>query len=151
MTQWQAKLDEVRRALPSDLSLPEDRMRAVLAPLLDAALASPRSETIQEDCTRCPNCDSPSNSFKSPYCSDYCRQESAFVRQFRNAVETGTLLDPERQLGSGQAFWNLAGGGFPLRQKLMTAKQIAKVIERDGEVCAVCGAPATGVDHTGSG
>jgi hypothetical protein len=76
---------------------------------------------------------------------------AAFVRQFRASLADGSLLDPQRQVGMGQALWHLQGGGFPLRQRLVPPKVLAKVIERHGGLCAVCGAPAIEIDHTGSG
>jgi hypothetical protein len=63
----------------------------------------------------------------------------------------GSAFDPARQVGLGQALWHLQGGGYPLRQRLVPPKVLAKVIERDGGRCAECGEPATEVDHVGSG
>ncbi len=76
---------------------------------------------------------------------------AAFVRQFRSHVADGSIFEIERQFGSGQALVFLLGGGYPRRQNMVPARVIAKVIERDGGVCQACGAPATEIDHTGSG
>lgn len=99
----------------------------------------------------CPNCSCECASLKTPYCSPFCRDQAAFVRQFRGSVLDESVFEPERQKGLAQALWSLQGGGFPYRQTLVPAKIIAKVIERDGGVCQICGAPATQIDHTSSG
>jgi hypothetical protein len=80
-----------------------------------------------------------------------CRETAGFVRQFRASVESGQIFDPERQAALGQSLWNLQGGGFPRRQMMVPKRVIAKVIERDGGKCSVCGGPATEIEHTGSG
>lgn len=143
-----------RRQLASKLptfeaaETPEDRIRAPLTLLLD-----PRAPVAPLECGSglCPNCGSPSPSPRSPYCREECRVVAAFVRQFRHAVATGTILEKDRQIALGQSLWNLLGGGYPYRQFLIPARTVAKVIERDGGRCQACGAPATEVDHTGSG
>lgn len=129
-------------------SRPEDRIRAALTLIL-----APRAkvEPMPGGSGLCPNCGSPSASLRSPYCGEKCRGIAAFVRQFRHALETGAILEPERQIALGQSLWNLLGGGYPYRQSLIPARTLAKVIERDGGICQACGAPATEVDHTGSG
>lgn len=126
----------------------EDRIRAPLTLLLD-----PRAPVAPLECGSglCPNCGSPRASPRSPYCGERCRAIAAFVRQFRHAVATEAILENERQIALGQSLWNLLGGGYPYRQSLIPARTIAKVIERDGGLCQACGAPATEVDHTGSG
>jgi hypothetical protein len=131
----------------------EMKIRAVLREIVERALplAGVAVQAVQSDPSRCPNCDAPVDSFRTPYCGEHCRAMSAFVRQMRNSLQNESIFDPERQVGMGQALWNLQGGGFPHRQTLIPTKAIAKVIERDGGKCQVCGAPATEVDHTGSG
>ena len=131
----------------------EDKIRSVLREIVDRARPKlgVEVEAIPEDPKLCPNCDCPVESTRTPYCSEHCKGMAAFVRQFRNSLDNGSVFDPERQVGMGQALWRLQGGGFPHRQTLIPPKTIAKVIERDAGVCQVCGAPATEVDHTGSG
>ncbi len=142
---------EIPRLDPA--SDPVDQIRAALHPLLDAiqdpALAEP--VILPVDPNSCPNCGCPASSTRSPYCGDACREESAFVRQFRVSLAGGTLFDPERQRGTGQALWHLVIGGYPQRQTLVPKRTVAKVIERHEGKCAVCGEPATEIDHTGSG
>ncbi len=69
----------------------------------------------------------------------------------RSAIEDGTLFQAERQVVLGQVLWNLLVGGFPARQRLVPKTTVRRVLERDGGRCTLCGAPATGVDHIGSG
>lgn len=95
----------------------------------------------------CPNCDKPTTSTRTPYCSEHCKEVSAFIRQFRNGLKTGQTLDPERQVGMGQALWRILGGGYPERIKLIPESAIKKVIQRDGRKCQVCGRGASTVDH----
>ncbi len=130
----------------------DEQTRAVLSPMVERIVRGvPSLSPIPADPSTCPNCGVPVASTRSPYCSSFCRDMSAFIRQFRSSVADGVIFEPDRQLGMGQALWALQGGGFPRRQALVPSKTVAKVIERDGGVCAVCGAPATEIDHTGSG
>ena len=99
----------------------------------------------------CPNCGGPAASLRSPYCSDSCREEAALVRQTRSALEEGAILDRDRQIALGQKLWHILGGGYPLRQSLILPRTHAQVMARADGNCAVCGAPATAIDHTGSG
>ena len=127
-------------------------MRAKLRALVELALkSSTELPQLGLDPSTCPNCGTPTADPKSPFCSFPCREEAAFVRQFRASLANDVLEDPGRQLALSQKFWSLLGGGFPYRQSLIPPKTIAKVIERDGFVCSVCGAPATEVDHRGTG
>ena len=126
-----------------------ERTRAVLS-LLDFE-ASSGCSAIASNPFECPNCNRPCPSTRSPYCSDRCRETSAFVRQFRNSVETGVILGVERQEALGQKLWFVLGGGYPRREALVPPKVILKVLERQGGLCEECGAKATTIDHSGSG
>lgn len=125
------------------------RTRAVLG-LLDFEAGKFATETPSNP-YECPNCGSEVTSQRTPYCSDHCRETSAFVRQFRNAVETDVILNPDRQEALGQKLWYVLGGGYPRREALVPAKVILKVLEREGNRCEQCGAKATTIDHSGSG
>ncbi|MBS1713743.1 MAG: hypothetical protein JST30_05340 [Armatimonadetes bacterium] len=129
----------------------ELRIRAVLRPLVEAAVASDEVGPIATERGACPNCGTAHRAERTPYCSPECRDSAAFVRQFRQSVTDGTLSDPERQAGMGQALWAVQGGGYPRRQAMVPDRVVAQVIARHEGKCSVCGAPATGVDHTGSG
>jgi hypothetical protein len=130
---------------------PDEQIRSVLRPLIDRALRSPPIDPIEPDPATCPNCGKLAVSERSPYCSTFCREQSAYVRRFRNSIATELIYDSERQAALGTALWSLQGGGFPRRQLMVPDKVVAKVIAREGGVCAVCGAPATEIDHVGSG
>ena len=128
----------------------EIQARATLAILLLSELEplpSPRAEEGEW----CPNCLKPFSSERSPYCSTQCREEAAFVRQFRSSVVDGTLKDPDKQVALGQKFWHLIGGGYPLRQTLAPPSSLKQLYKRTNSLCEICGAPATTFDHTGSG
>lgn len=147
--------DELQRNLPP-VSLLSDaegdivlRTRAVLG-LLDFKAGKFATETPSNP-YECPNCGTEVTSQRTPYCSDHCRETSAFVRQFRNAVETDVILNPDRQESLGQKLWYVLGGGYPRREALVPAKVILKVLEREGNQCEQCGAKATTIDHSGSG
>ncbi|AIE87962.1 HNH endonuclease [Fimbriimonas ginsengisoli] len=131
---------------------PEEGVRAALRGLVERSLTGPFDfAVVLEDPQTCPNCGGAVSAPKSPYCSEVCRDTAAFVRQFRSSLLNGAIFERERQIGLGQALWKIQGGGYPLRQRLVTPKVLAKVIERDGGKCSVCGAPATEIDHVGSG
>lgn len=99
----------------------------------------------------CPNCLGDFQSPRTPYCSPLCKEESAFVRQFRSGLATGAAEDPDRQVAYGQKFWHLLGAGYPLRVSLITEKSLAKILTRNEGKCEMCGNPAVTVDHAGSG
>jgi len=126
----------------------DDRTRAVLS-LLAQVRAAPGRQSA--DATACPNCGSPCDDLRSPYCSAACREMAAFVRQLRAALDSGAIQDPERQVALGQKLWHLLGGGFPRRMPLIPARVIRQVIAREDGSCQGCGAPAVTVDHPGSG
>lgn len=148
------KLERLLAELPTMAAAanPDEQIRSVLRPLIERAISIQDSPTpIASKPDECPNCGAPATSTKTPYCSVQCKEQAGFVRQFRKALAEDTIFDPERQAGTGQALWNLQGGGFPRRQMMVPARVIAKVIEREEGKCSVCGGPATEIDHTGSG
>lgn len=151
----EANLDALLTALPKvgESKDPDDQIRAVLEPLIRRIQKHLGREVVPvlPDPTSCPNCGEPSDSMKSPYGSEFCRSQAAFIRQFRGWLQGGEILDLERQKGMGQALWNLQGGGFPRRQMMVPARVVAQVIAREGGVCQICGSPASEIDHTGSG
>jgi hypothetical protein len=127
----------------------DTRTRAVLSLLFDLPEKSARP--IPEDPLTCPNCDKPEVSIRSPYCSEECKEESAFVRQFRMGVREQSILDLEKQAALGQKLWHVLNGGYPRRVELVPPKAMVKILEREGQKCQECGALATTIDHSGSG
>ncbi|MCC7231145.1 MAG: hypothetical protein IT203_12190 [Fimbriimonadaceae bacterium] len=99
----------------------------------------------------CANCGEETPNPRSPYCSDLCKETAAFVRQMRSALGNDLPSNRQRQIALGQKLWHLLGGGYPIRESLVPQRVVAKVIEREGGKCQGCGAPATRIDHTGSG
>jgi len=153
MTERREALSLVLDSLPDDPETTDIavRIRAALRPLVVQAIGAPECATVPVDRGTCPNCGGQVVSAKSPYCSEPCKEQAAFVRRFRHATEDGSLSTPVRQEGLGQALWALQGGGYPRRQAMVPARLVAQVIAKHEGKCAGCGAPATGVDHTGSG
>ncbi|MBL8067772.1 MAG: hypothetical protein JNM28_04930 [Armatimonadetes bacterium] len=99
----------------------------------------------------CPNCVESPGQPRSPYCGTWCKEESAFVRQFRAAGKSGGLAEPDRQIALGQKLWHLIGGGYPLRVSLVSRSDMERFLAKSGGLCACCGNPAATFDHLGSG
>ena len=128
------------------------RARAMLSLVVDRVLAnSTQVPPIERNPSTCPNCATPTVLQRTPYCSDACREEAGFVRQFRSQLAEGRLFEEERQVALGQVLWHLLGAGYPLRQSLITPGGEARVFKREEGKCELCGAPASRIDHTGSG
>lgn len=129
------------------------RARAVLAILLDRVSGGGFDAFLPStsDPRVCPNCNQPADSKTSPYCSDCCRQEAAFVRQMRDSLANGTIFDEHRQTMKGEVLWRLLGAGLPRRLALVPEKARERVFKRTEGKCEICGAPATTIDNTGSG
>ena len=125
--------------------------RAALAILVRSALESAHGEPRRPDPTTCPNCGAACDSDRTPYCSEACKETSAFVRQLRGNLESGALLDPERQIALGEKFWWVLGGGRPRRVAMIPERSLARVLGHRKGACEVCGEPAITVDHCGSG
>jgi len=146
-------LIELRPALPRrDVAEIDAQPRAVLHHLIDRAerfdvFPAP----VAEDAGTCPNCGEACSNLRSPYCSDECKELSALIRQLRQNLLTGTLHDPEKQSPLGQKLWRLLGGGLPARVAMVQGRTLARVIEKKGGVCEICGQPATVVDNIGGG
>ncbi len=143
-------LDRLRDSLKSHDLDPAAQARAVLGYVLESVeVTSKRPQSVVP--STCPNCNSPTLNPRSPYCSEYCKDMAAFVRQFRSAVADGMIFDPERQLALGQKLWRIAGGGYPFRLTLALPSALKQVNKRTGGLCEICGNPAATYDHLGSG
>ncbi|MBA3726185.1 MAG: hypothetical protein H0W86_06955 [Armatimonadetes bacterium] len=138
-------------SLPSDGDI-EAQARGVLSILLERIRDGGRDVAPLENSPgTCPNCGTPTDSKRTPYCSERCKCVSAFVRRFRRSLAQGSLLEPEGQVALGQTFWHLMEGGRPLRVSIAPASAIKQVFKRTDGKCETCGAPATTVDNVGSG
>jgi hypothetical protein len=150
LNELKALLPPAEEAINADSM--ERRARAALSILLDRALEIRDFHAASAaDPLTCPNCGISMDSVRSPYCSGRCREEAAFVRQFRTNFTEDTLLNEEKQVSLGQNFWHLIGGGYPLRQSICPPSALKQLFKRTNNQCEVCGAPATTFDHTGSG
>lgn len=129
----------------------EEQTRAVLNLLAEPRMRLQDVPTPSPSADHCPNCGNPCSDLRSPYCGPSCRETAAFVRQYRAAIASGVIADPDRQAALGQKLWRLIGGGFPRRMPLIPDRVIRKVIEREGGRCQACGDMAVTVDHPGSG
>ena len=145
---------KLRVVLPElgDASLSvEDQARTVLHLLLDCIENPGPLQIALETSDRCPNCDGPTESTTSPYCSETCRDQAAFVRQLRAAFATDAILTPEKQIVFGERLWWLLGGGLPMRESRIPESAKRQVSKRSGGKCETCGEPMTAVENVGSG
>jgi len=126
----------------------EDQARTVLHLLTPSEVPS---EVVENDATRCPNCDAPCASLASPYCSKACRDQASWVRQMRVALASGSILDSEKQVVFGERLWWLLGGGLPMRESRLTESGKRQVIKRCEGKCEYCGAPMALIENHGSG
>jgi hypothetical protein len=130
----------------------DDQARGAFLLLVDAASnVADFPEPASFEPAQCPNCGAGTSNSRSPYCSDECRCEAAFVRQTRSALSDGAVDRSDRQIALGENFWRLIGGGFPRRQGMVLPRVLKRVFQRTDGKCEVCGRPATTVDHIGSG
>jgi hypothetical protein len=129
----------------------ETKTRAVLTLLLTVTRTPLEPSMAATSPLLCPNCGRACDDLKSPYCGESCKEEAAFVRQMRAALQSGALVDEERQAALGQKLWRVLGGGLPRRLSIAPARNIRQALERADYSCQICGAPASTVDHPGSG
>lgn len=130
----------------------DDRARGVLLLLVRRAISQSQfPEPTEAKVSECPNCGLAPSTSRSPYCSEECRCEAAFVRQTRAGLAVGTILDSGRQVAFGENAWKLLGGLYPRRQEMVLARAMSRVMKRTSGKCETCGKPATTVDHIGSG
>jgi hypothetical protein len=127
----------------------EDQGRSVLHLLLDADKGA--ATVSPTDAHLCPNCDRIAPNPASPYCSETCRDQAAFVRQFRAAIAAETILSAEKQTVFGERLWWHLGGGLPIRESRIPESAKRQVIKRCGGNCEFCNAPMTTIENFGSG
>lgn len=134
----------------ADLTL-EDQAGSTLGLLFPPFEGVGPTDVSEDDFHRCPNCDLPTESRSSPYCSESCKAQAAFVRQLRGALATGSILGPEKQTAFGERLWWLLGGGLPMREARIPESAKRQVTKRSEGACESCGAPMTAVENVGSG
>jgi hypothetical protein len=123
----------------------------MLALLIERARTVDSPAAVPSDTAACPNCSIPVASTRSPYCGEQCREVAGFVRHVRSGLVEGSILVPDRQVALGQVLWHILGGGRPLRREIAPKRSLETAFKREGGKCQGCGAPATTVDHIGSG
>jgi hypothetical protein len=130
----------------------DDQARGAMLSLVEVALKV-RSFPIKFESRNgeCPNCGSPVISRRTPYCSEVCRCEAAFIRQFRAGLQHGSILERDRQVAFGENMWRILGGLYPRRQAMVLDRVLKRVMKRTDGMCESCGAAASTVDHIGSG
>jgi hypothetical protein len=128
----------------------EDQARRVLHLLTEAGWPT-EAELQLSNPHLCPNCDGSIDKPSSPYCSDACRDRTAFVRQFRAAVASGTILEAEKQIVFGERLWWLLGGGLPMRDSRIPESAKRQVIKRSQGKCEFCGDGMSTIENFGSG
>ncbi|RYG48418.1 hypothetical protein EON79_04515 [bacterium] len=129
----------------------EDQAGSTLGLLFPLGEGIALTDVSGDDFHRCPNCDLPVESLASPYCSETCKAQAAFVRQLRGALATGSILSPEKQTAFGERLWWLLGGGLPMREARIPESAKRQVIKRSGGACEFCREPMTAVENFGSG
>jgi len=151
---YRIRLERVASSLPtfpiSDGDQDAGAQAALGWLLARAAVAHPR-EPFQATAGVCPNCGAPRRASRTPYCSECCKDQAALIRQIRSGILQGTLDDPVRQIALGEKLWRVIGGGLPRRRSLLPVRGWERVLAREGRICQQCGAPATTIDHIGTG
>lgn len=127
----------------------EDQARRVLYLLCD--FTGEPSQSPKADFHKCPHCGAPADSLSSPYCSAACRDQAAFVRQFRAAIASGLILTAEKQTVFGERLWWLLGGGLPMRESRIPESAKRQVVRRSEGKCEFCGSVMSGIENFGSG
>ena len=141
--------DQISRIAEPEESL-ELRARRVLQ-LIAESPSQPIAQPSVYGPELCPNCGTATASRTSPYCSAGCKDKAAFVRQFRAALSTEAVFEPEKQLALGQKLWALLGGGLPYRESLIPNSALKQVRKRSEGRCEICGEPAERIENFGSG
>lgn len=116
--------------------------------VLRLALSGDQEVTsVLNDPRACPNCGAPCAFPRTPYCSEQCKEVSAFVRQVRRVLSDFTEVDQERQASLGQVLWHLIGGGYPRRVPMILEQSKLQIRKKQGTQCFYCESEATTFDH----
>lgn len=119
-----------------------DPSNAKLAQALDD-LASPPIV----DCVECGTAIVLTNRAKL-YCSDVCHQTLKVIHYGRGVVADGRIeRDPTIAEAIQMRIAQILGGGYHEVLRRVPPALRAQIFERDGGRCALCGAPATQIDH----
>jgi 5-methylcytosine-specific restriction endonuclease McrA len=110
-----------------------------------------------EDAIRLPvclNCDGPIDCDGQPtgelFCSTVCKQAAKAVRYVRKATAEGRADEPDIAEAIRIKIGSVVGGGYPEKQRALSAAERAFVFDRDDHRCQLCGGKATEIDHIGA-
>jgi hypothetical protein len=104
-------------------------------------------DVVEWNGSTCPNCDAPTDERKKIFCGELCRQEAELIRYVRRSVLDGRLDDDDVvRDGIGSRVLMVRAGGYPAARKVPASLRAA-IIERDGGICQICGAPGNEIDH----
>src|SRR4051812_7559156 len=96
----------------------------------------------------CFNCE---GLFSEPklYCSERCNQEAQYVRYARGVRKDGRFQQPDVQNALKIRLAHVLSGGYPERQRRLSAATRDAIKTRENGCCRICGAPANEIDHIG--
>ncbi|HYR06480.1 MAG TPA: HNH endonuclease [Longimicrobium sp.] len=109
---------------------------------------NPMEEDHDEPLDDCVSCGS---IFESPtarlFCSDLCAEEATLVRYARRCRADGRIhrVDVQEAIDIRMAL--VLGGGYPRRERQLSAAVRAEIRERDEGRCRICGGEGTEIDH----
>lgn len=97
----------------------------------------------------CFNCGGLLGELRYPYiyCSELCAQEADLVRYARAVTSDGRILRPDVAEAVQIRIGMVLAGGYPTRERTLSASQRAAIFERDGGRCRICGGIAMQIDH----
>jgi hypothetical protein len=81
------------------------------------------------------------------YCQTSCSDAAEFVRYVRRCRSDGRVDRPDILEAIGVQLVMAYSGGYPRSERRLTGGQRSAILDRDGKMCRLCGAPATEIDH----
>ena len=98
---------------------------------------------------QCLNCDKKFRSGKLAklYCSELCKQEAKFIRYARACFRDGRIEKPDVLEAIQIRLAFIMGEGYSERDRYLPKSLRKKVFQKHDGQCAICGNPATDIDH----
>ncbi len=89
------------------------------------------------------------NAGKLLFCSDDCQEFAGYVRYARKKIDEEMPWDLDLLKGFGRKIihWVSSGHVYDSRGRYLPRKTREEILFRDGQRCAICGEPATEIDH----
>lgn len=81
------------------------------------------------------------------FCSQLCRDEAKWVRYVRKCTADGRIDDPDVREAIQIRRAHILSGGYDARGRRLSDDVRARVIERAGGLCEMCGRPGEEIDH----